>query len=68
MPKPTKPVKIDIVCDNCGSHEIVQDAIAVWSFEKQEYLLDCVTGQWWCNDCGAEGDRGPKELKVEAPF
>ncbi|MBB4200584.1 hypothetical protein CCR94_18185 [Rhodoblastus sphagnicola] len=44
------------ICPHCGSHDIVFDAAARWSDEKQEWELSSTHDNTTCDDCGSEFD------------
>jgi hypothetical protein len=43
--------KVKMVCSNCGSDEVVKDAWAEWDTEKQEWILQNVFDDTFCNSC-----------------
>jgi hypothetical protein len=42
------------VCSKCGSEDIVADAWARWSPEKDMFVLDTVFDYTFCNKCEDE--------------
>lgn len=48
--------KIKIVCAECGSENVMRDAYACWNVERQEWELQCVFDQGYCDKCAETGD------------
>lgn len=46
--------KIKIVCNRCGSDNVVKDAWAEWDPETQTWGLRTVFDYSICDDCGSE--------------
>ena len=44
-------MKIKKVCSDCGSTDVKLDAWAIWDYEKQEWILDDVFPNSWCEAC-----------------
>jgi len=47
---------IKLVCDTCGSDDIVRDATARWNVAAQDWALSDVMDDTTCEQCGAEVD------------
>ncbi|MEM1153532.1 MAG: hypothetical protein AAGI44_05285 [Pseudomonadota bacterium] len=47
-------IKINLKCPSCGSDNVWRDALARWSFECQEWVLDCTYDDMGCSDCQDE--------------
>lgn len=48
-------VKLRMVCHTCGSEDVLSDAYAEWSFEKQEWQLQNTFDKGaYCNACDGE--------------
>ena len=45
---------INFICNECKSDNIVEDAWAEWSEQKQDMVLHSTHGEWWCRDCDAK--------------
>lgn len=45
--------KINIVCESCGSANVVRDAYAEWDTEDQTWVLGSVYDDAFCNECEA---------------
>jgi hypothetical protein len=58
--------RIKIVCDECGSDNVVRDAWAEWDVEKQEWVLRTVFDFGKCEDCEAEDCLEEEEIKTSA--
>ena len=46
--------KVDYICTNCNSYEIVWYAYAFWDAENQEMVLNQSFDQSECCECGSE--------------
>lgn len=44
-------MKVDYVCDGCGSHEVSRDAGAEWDVETQNWVLAAVYDHAYCHEC-----------------
>jgi len=51
-----KKPKVNLVCQNCGSDNIVADAYARWDIQTQNWNLSFVFDNKICEDCGYEKD------------
>jgi hypothetical protein len=48
-------MKIEKVCETCGSVEVWVDALAEWDVDTQSWELGTTFGDnSWCRDCDAE--------------
>lgn len=56
------PTAIRIVCDKCGSDNVVRDATAAWSVELQQWELAGVQDAGYCNECDS------RQTLVEIPI
>lgn len=51
MPRP----KVKMVCERCGSQEVVADAYAVWDVESQSWELQSTFDKGsYCSNCDGE--------------
>lgn len=53
--------KLNMVCSVCGSKDVVRDAWAEWDFEAQEWVLQNVFDNAYCETC--EGECSIKEKR-----
>lgn len=42
---------IRIICGTCGSDDVKRDAWAVWDEATQQWVLDNVFDEAWCDNC-----------------
>lgn len=57
--------KIKYLCPHCESENVIQDAIAYWDFEDQEWKMsDFYSHPLTCGDCGSEF-REPDQIEIE---
>jgi hypothetical protein len=56
-------MKVQKVCKTCGSDNVVIDAWASWDVDSQEWVLENVFDQDFCNDCDGETTIIDKDLK-----
>lgn len=42
---------IKIVCSNCGSSDVLRDAWASWNTQTQQWELENVFDEAWCDNC-----------------
>ena len=65
------------VCPKCGSDNVVADATARWSAERQQWEVSSVFEQGGCDECGHEdiefswvesgkAEESPRELAARA--
>lgn len=47
-------MKRKFTCAHCHSEEVVRDAWASWDEDKQEWVLDNIFDQAYCNTCEHE--------------
>ena len=45
---------IKMICEVCGSDNVLKDAFAAWDMEKQAWVLHAVYDDTVCDDCGAK--------------
>lgn len=46
--------KIEVVCETCGSAEVLLDAWAEWDVEQQDWTLHDTLTQGFCCACDGE--------------
>ena len=46
--------KLNMICQICGSGNVVKDALAEWDKEKQNWVLRTVLDNTNCEDCESE--------------
>jgi|TARA_R110000751_G_scaffold64145_1_gene131855 hypothetical protein len=46
--------KITKVCDECGSEDVYFNAIAMWDYQKQDWVLGEDLHRPWCEHCDKE--------------
>ena len=46
--------KLNMICQICGSENVVKDALAEWDKEKQNWVLRAVLDNTNCEDCESE--------------
>jgi hypothetical protein len=50
-----KPQRVKMVCEICGSDDVLADAYAEWNVETQEWELQNTFDKGsWCNACDGE--------------
>lgn len=49
-PKP----KLTLICERCGSDNVLVDAWARWDYETQAYVLASTQEYEWCEHCDGE--------------
>lgn len=54
--------RIDIVCSDCGSRNVMRDAWARWNTSAQCWELGDVFDQGYCEDC--DGEATLKEIPL----
>jgi len=59
--------RIVMVCEKCGSPNIVRDAWANWSVETQEWVLGNTFDHCECEDCEGETHVSEIDLDIEYP-
>ena len=47
-------MKVRMVCDNCGSEDVLRDAFAKWDYDSQEWIFNSTLDTTSCNTCGEE--------------
>lgn len=52
--RPSKPMKLIMLCRYCESADVVRDAWASWDVEKQEWVLETYFDDAYCNNCEGE--------------
>lgn len=58
--------KYDMVCDVCGSANVVADAYASWNYHTQQWEVSGVYDKGgYCNDCDRESRLDAIEIKDE---
>jgi uncharacterized OB-fold protein len=57
--------KINIVCSECGSSEVMRDAWCEWHIETQEWVVHSVYDHAFCEACEAEAHLNEVELSDE---
>jgi hypothetical protein len=57
--------KLTMRCSNCDSEDVVRDAWACWSFERQEWELSQIFDYAYCEAC--EGDCKIERSEPAAP-
>jgi hypothetical protein len=62
IPSKDEP-KIRMVCEVCGSDEVMRDAWAVWNEDLQEWELGDIFDHAQCDRC--EGETRIKEVPIE---
>jgi hypothetical protein len=63
MPRTKKKrAKIKIVCSKCGSDDVRRDADAAWNVTTQDWELNAVYDQGYCEICG--GEASLEEVKI----
>ena len=53
---------ITIVCNRCGSDDVMRDAYAVWSIEDQEWVTHSTYDHAYCYNCDGDTSLIEKEL------
>ena len=43
--------KITHWCPLCGTDDLEFDAMAVWNFKKQDFVVEVVGDRVWCSEC-----------------
>lgn len=61
MSEPAK--RVDMVCERCGSLDVWAGACVTWNTEEQEWDLDSLDGEEFCNDCQQKCNIKQKEIK-----
>lgn len=61
-------VQIVYICSKCGGKNIVSDASAVWSVEKQDWVLSDVCDGTYCEDCQDECRIDERELTLAEEY
>lgn len=64
MASTKKAPKIKMVCEDCGSENVMIDAWAVWDVDLQEWVLGPTFDHSHCDDC--EGDAHIAEVPIKA--
>jgi hypothetical protein len=59
-------MKIEKVCETCGSVEVWVDALAEWDVDAQSWELGSTFAHSWCRDCDADTYIIDKEIKDDA--
>ena len=54
MAEPKEEPKLQMVCGDCGSTDVMRDAWAVWDVEAQDWVLGAVFDYGHCDRCGRE--------------
>jgi hypothetical protein len=49
-----KAGKVRMVCETCGSEDVMHDAWAVWDVEEQNWVLGSTFDYMHCDDCEGE--------------
>ena len=47
-------MKIEKVCEKCGSDDVFIDALAEWDVDTQSWELGTAFDNSWCRDCDDE--------------
>jgi len=55
--------RIKMVCNNCGSENVLKDAYAAWNVDSQQWELSNTFDNNICDDCGATDS--VDEMEVE---
>ena len=58
-----KEPKLQMVCDDCGTTDVMRDAWAVWDVETQNWVLGAVFDYGHCDRCGRETNIEERPLK-----
>lgn len=53
---------IRIICSQCGSDDVKRDAWATWDEDAQQWVLDNVFDEAWCDAC--EGSTSLEEEQL----
>lgn len=54
-------MKVDFVCSNCGSNELIFDAAAQWDTDSQKFILiTTYESRPYCREC--DGETREKEI------
>jgi hypothetical protein len=61
----TQSPKIKIVCSHCGGENVMRDAYAEWDVASQDWVLQNVFDQGYCDDCGGEASLDEVELDLQ---
>jgi hypothetical protein len=56
--------KVRMVCETCGSEDVMHDAWAVWDTGTQEWVLGAVFDYMHCDNCQGETDIEELPMKV----
>jgi len=64
---PMYTTKKRVTCCTCGGENVLIDAWAAWSFEKQEWELQNTFQQAYCEDCDGETSWEGVLVKEPAP-
>ena len=56
-------MRVNYVCNRCGSSDVCRDAWAGWDTENQEWVLDNVFDYAYCGQCESETTLVEAELK-----
>ena len=54
--------KIEMICETCGSKEVLRDAWAEWDEDKQDWVLQNVFDEAFCENC--DGSTNIKEREI----
>jgi hypothetical protein len=54
MARRRKEPKVRMVCEDCGSTDVMRDAWAHWDVESQDWVLGAVFDYAHCDACGGE--------------
>ncbi len=63
MAKRKKGPKLQMVCEECGSTDVMHDAWAVWDVRAQDWVLGAVFDYAHCDRCGGETDIEERSLE-----
>jgi hypothetical protein len=58
-------MKIEKVCETCGSVEVWVDALAEWDADAQSWELGSTFAHSWCRDCDADTNIIDQEYKED---
>lgn len=47
-------MRLKMICENCGSENVMHDAWAEWDFDNQQWTLGNVFDYAYCTDCDGE--------------
>lgn len=67
MPSAAKSPKVRMICERCGSDNVMHDAWAVWNVAAQEWELGAVFDYMHCDRCEGETTIVAAPLRLNNP-